>query len=161
MLTGHLQPHGILAILFAIINLKPSLRMSLPALQVAALCYDHEAKAAGMVDVFNGGETSPGAQLKRFQHPHPVTVRCPGGGYEKREMTIHAPLFAGDYPAVASMTPCKGSTSAHRCAHCRYPCLQLHQVQMSTSTPAVCHQASPLPSLTPPLTITIQVRSPF
>ena len=127
MMTGHLQPHSILAILFAIINLKASIRMSLPGLQVASLCYDHEAKAAGMVDVFNGGETSPGAQLRIFQHPHSVTVRSPGHGYgcETRDMTMHAPLFVGDFPATAAMTPAKGSTSAHRCRlhrhHLPYP----------------------------------------
>ena len=128
--------HSIEAVMFAIINLEPSVRMSLLSIQVATLLYDYDAKQAGMVEVFNGGTTSVGAQLRERQQPCTVKMRkvqfesdghgsytmdLSKPGREDRPFTVHAPFAVGDYPAQAATLPCKGSTSAHRLPHPQDP----------------------------------------
>ena len=70
-LSGQSTVHSTLAVLYAIINLKPSLRMSIPALQIATICRDADAKLVGMNEIINGGSTSVGAQLRKFRVPCP------------------------------------------------------------------------------------------
>jgi len=107
----------VLAILYAVINLHPASRMSDPAIQVATLVNDADAKLAGMYEVFNGGTTSIGAQLQRLQHlaevndPFRDRLKNPEA---RRLMSIHAIGVSGDFPALAALLPSKGSTSAHR-----------------------------------------------
>jgi hypothetical protein len=115
-LSGQAHPHSILAILYAILNLSPALRMSTCTVQVASLLNDHDAKEVGMDEVINGLETSIGAQLAAFEKlSKPVQVRNrEGTGVETRQMSIHGVLYAADFPAAASMLAAKGSTSAHR-----------------------------------------------
>ena len=114
-LSGQANQHSTLAILYSILNLKPSLRMTIPAIQIATLCRDIDSKEVGMDEIINGGTTSVGAQLRKFQHPtDPVDIRTPAGTIEKRAFTVHAPLATGDFPAMAAMLAVKGSTSAHR-----------------------------------------------
>jgi hypothetical protein len=114
--------------MYAVINLQPNVRMSLLTIQVASLLYDHDAKVAGMVETINGGTTSVGAQLRERQHPVTVKMRkvsfeadgdghykmTIGKGREDRPFTVTCPLATGDFPAMASWLPTKGSTSAHR-----------------------------------------------
>lgn len=89
--------------------------MTIPAIQIATLCRDIDSKEVGMDEIINGGTTSVGAQLRKFQHPtDPVDIRTPAGTIEKRAFTVHAPLATGDFPAMAAMLAVKGSTSAHR-----------------------------------------------
>ena len=91
--------------------------MSDPAIQVATLVNDADAKLAGMYEVFNGGTTSLGAQLQRLQHlaevndPFRDRFKNPEA---RRLMSIHAIGVSGDFPALAALLPSKGSTSAHR-----------------------------------------------
>ena len=120
--------HCIEAVMYAVINLQPNVRMSLLSIQVASLLYDHDAKVAGMVETINGGTTSVGAQLRERQHPVTVKMRkvsfeadgdghykmTIGKGREDRPFTVTCPLATGDFPAMASWLPTKGSTSAHR-----------------------------------------------
>ena len=101
--------------MYAILNLLPSLRMTIPAIQLATICRDIDAKAVGMNEIINGGTTSVGAQLRKYKKPtDPVDIRTPSGTIEKRAFTVHAPLATGDFPAMASMLAVKASTSAHR-----------------------------------------------
>ena len=86
--------------------------MSAPAIQLASVCNDSDAKDAGMWEVINGGTTSIGAQLRKWQHAQ--LVPDPFQLMSERPMTIHCVVAAGDFPAMASMLPFKGSTSAHQ-----------------------------------------------
>ena len=91
------------------------MRMSLPALQLATLARDANAKLVGMDEIVNGGTTSVGAQLRKFQTPcEPVDMLTPSGKRERRAFTIHAPYAIGDFPQMAAMLAVKGSTSAYR-----------------------------------------------
>jgi hypothetical protein len=111
-LSGNSNEHNILAILYAIINLHPANRMSAPALQLASVCNNHDAKAAGMYEVINGGTTSLGAQLTKWRVERPVPD--PFGLMATRPMSIHAVIASGDFPAMADMLPFKGSVSANQ-----------------------------------------------
>ena len=114
-LSGQSNVHSTLAIMYSIINVHPARRMTIPAIQLATVCRDADAKSVGMDEIINGGTTSAGAQLRKFQVPcEPVSMRNPAGGIEKRGFTVSAPLATGDFPAMASMLAVKGSTSAHR-----------------------------------------------
>eukprot|EP00965_Chrysotila_dentata_P118507 3917933-Pleurochrysis_carterae.AAC.1 len=49
-LHGQAHSHSIMAVMYCILNLHPTIRMSIPAIQVATLTRDIDAKAAGMVE---------------------------------------------------------------------------------------------------------------
>ena len=89
-------------------------RLSAPALQVACIVNDHDAKIAGMNEVINGGETSLGVQLRRLQTPYARPDPFLKSDTGMREQRVHCVAVAGDFPAMAAMLPSKGSTSAHR-----------------------------------------------
>ena len=112
--NGNANSHSILAILYAIINLDPYTRTSPNAIQIATLVNEHDAKRSGMTAIMNDGESSVGAQLRVLQHSQPAVMRSPSGAPETHPLSVHCPVYTGDLPAVGSITPCKGSTSAHR-----------------------------------------------
>ena len=115
MMMGHYQSHGTLVIMYAIINLNPSIRASVPAIQLATVCRDSDAKAVGMVETLHGGETSLGAQLRKLAPGVPLRLRTPDGlGYENRVVSFHVPYATADFPQAAAFLPFKGSTSAHQ-----------------------------------------------
>eukprot|EP00965_Chrysotila_dentata_P238296 6202410-Pleurochrysis_carterae.AAC.1 len=101
--------------MYCILNLKASMRMSIPAIQVATLTRDIDCKAAGMVEVINGGTTSIGYQLRRLLAGTRIVLRKQGGiGHAARDVQFHCVLCTADYPAMAACLPFKGSTSAHQ-----------------------------------------------
>ena len=118
-LSGQANHHSILAVLYAVVNFHHSTRLSTHAIQVATIVNDHDAKLASMDEVINGGTTSLGAQLRRLDTPtlvkDPFRTLMPdtGDAAPTRPMTVHAIAVAGDFPAMASMGPWKGSVSAH------------------------------------------------
>lgn len=114
-LNGIAHMHSTLAILYAIINLHRSYRMSKVSIQVATLCTEHASKLATMYDVINGGTTSIGAQLRVLDALQTREIPNPDGlTTHPREMSVHAVAYTADMPAAASMLAVKGSTSAHR-----------------------------------------------
>ena len=112
--SGQAIQHGTLVICYIILNFEPWLRMNANAIQLLTVVNEQDAKRAGMNEVFNGGSTSAGAQLRKLQTPEPARVRALSGGLEDRGMSIYAMGFAADYPQYASQVPMKGSTSAYR-----------------------------------------------
>lgn len=89
--------------------------MSIPAIQMATLACDADAKLVAMDEIINGGTTSVGAQLRKFEKPcEPVDMINPSGKVEKRAFSATCPLAAGDMPATSSVLAVKASTSAHR-----------------------------------------------
>ena len=114
-LCGQSHVHSVMAILYAIINLSPHVRMTLPAIQVATLANDQDCKMVGMREIINGGTTSIGAQLRRLELPgKQYLVRTKeGNAHELRQMCVHAVMATGDFPAMASLLPFKGSVSAN------------------------------------------------
>eukprot|EP00965_Chrysotila_dentata_P025978 861726-Pleurochrysis_carterae.AAC.1 len=114
-LHGQAHSHSILAVMYCILNLRPSMRMCIPAIQLATLTRDVDAKSCGMVEVINGGTTSIGAQLRRFAAGVRVCLRKQGGiGHADRDLQVYCVLATADFPAMAAMLPTKGSTSAHQ-----------------------------------------------
>ena len=63
MQSGQAVHHGTLVICYSIVNLHPWLRMGQHALQVMTIVNEPDAKKNGMTEVFNGGDSSFGAQL--------------------------------------------------------------------------------------------------
>ena len=112
-LSGVAHSHSVMIVMYAIINLHPGSRMSAPAIQVACIVNDHTAKEVSMNEIINGGTTSIGAQLRRLQHASSVSDPFRTSDTGERLMTVHAVLAAGDFPALASLLPSKGSVSAH------------------------------------------------
>lgn len=112
-LSGMLHDHSLLGVMYCIINLHASVRMSAPALQIATVVNEHDAKATGMDEVLNGGSTSIGAQLRALGQQHETTVRL-ASGTMPRQVSYHAVCYAADFPAAAAGLASKGSTSAHR-----------------------------------------------
>eukprot|EP00965_Chrysotila_dentata_P240871 6203957-Pleurochrysis_carterae.AAC.2 len=114
-LHGQAHSHSILAVMYSILNLKPSMRMCMPAIQLATLTRDKDAKAVGMVEVINGGTTSVGAQLRRLLTGSKMHLRQQDGiGYAGRDVQFHCVLATADFPAMAALLPFKSSTSAHQ-----------------------------------------------
>ena len=72
MLSGQVVDHGVLIVMVAMINLHPSIRMSLRTLQPVTFCYQTDAKAVGLLEVLHGGTTSIGAQVRRCTAPPPA-----------------------------------------------------------------------------------------
>ena len=112
--SGQAIQHGTFTICYIVTNLKPHLRMNANAVQLLTVVNDQDAKKNGMHEIFNGGETSCGAQLRRLQTPVTAKVRSLAGGYEQRGVSVYALGASADYPQFASTTPMKGSTSAFR-----------------------------------------------
>eukprot|EP00965_Chrysotila_dentata_P197800 6178407-Pleurochrysis_carterae.AAC.2 len=97
-----------MAVMYCILNLHPTIRMSIPAIQVATLTRDIDARAAGMVEVINGGTTSVGAQLRRPLTGTRINLRKQGGiGHAARDVQFHCVLATADYAAMASCLPLK------------------------------------------------------
>ena len=115
MLTGHYHSHGTIVVMYAIINLSPSIRASIPAIQLATVARESDAKAVGMVELLNGGTTSIGAQVRKFSSGQKVLLRKPcGTGFEERMVSVHVPYATADFPQAAAFLPFKASTSAHQ-----------------------------------------------
>mmetsp|Transcript_56390 Transcript_56390/g.122785 ORF Transcript_56390/g.122785 Transcript_56390/m.122785 type:complete len:96 (+) Transcript_56390:1113-1400(+) len=95
--------------MYCILNLKPSMRMAIPAIQVATLTLDIDSKGAGMMEVINGSTSSVGAQLRRLLAGTRLNLRKQGGiGHAERLVQFHCVLATADYPAAASCLPFKG-----------------------------------------------------
>jgi hypothetical protein len=126
--------HSILAVLYTIINLSPTMRTSHKALQVACIVNEQDSKAAGMDAVLNGGETSIGAQLRRLGTPQTKLMRAVAGlGSVARDISYHAVAYAADFPAAAQGLAAKGSTSAHR--YDRKSTIDQRHEEYGTATP--------------------------
>lgn len=74
-LGGQSYLHSVNATLYTYINLHPSIRMTIPAIQVATIAMDVDVKAVGMVEILTGGTTSFGAQVRA---PRARRARNPG-----------------------------------------------------------------------------------
>ena len=97
----------------AVLNLKPQVRNTLPALHIITVCADSDCKAVGMAEVLNGGTTSLGAQIRAHAIAQKMKLRDPTGfGSSEHDVDFRAVAFTGDFPEMASMLPAKGSTSA-------------------------------------------------
>ena len=79
MLSGQMIDHGIVVVSVGIINLHPSLRMSVRTLQPVTFAYQSDVKAVGMVELLHGGVSSLGAQIRRRNEPKPLRLRDASG----------------------------------------------------------------------------------
>ena len=114
-LSGVATDHATFALLYTVLNLSPSCRMSQHGIHVATLVNEKVAKAVGMDEVVNGGGSSIGAQLRKLQHLSSANVKSEDGRcVVRKDMSVHATHAAADFPAFASMTFAKASTSAYR-----------------------------------------------
>ena len=112
-LSGVAHDHEMLFVGCAVINLSPTIRMTIPCVIVVTLVNGKYAKDVGMVEIINGGSTSLGAQLREFYTPQRRLLRSRDGKSRiERDLGIYAVCGVADFPAHASWGPFKGSVSA-------------------------------------------------
>ena len=115
MLSGQMIDHGIVVVSVGIVNLHPSLRMSVRTLQPVTFAYQSDVKAVGMVELLHGGVSSLGAQIRRRNEPKPLRLRdASGKNYVDKPTSYHLVAGTADYPAYAEGVPTKGGTQAYQ-----------------------------------------------
>lgn len=110
--------HNYAMFYYALVNLDPSVRMSLKYIQLATVCYSSDLKRYGASTILGGGaddpwdSPSPGASMRRLDPGVPMDVLL-DGKYEERNVRAFAIWLAADFPARGKLTPYAESTAAH------------------------------------------------
>jgi hypothetical protein len=118
MLSGQVVDHGILVVSVGIVNLQPSMRMSLHTLQPITFAFSSDAKKVGMVEILHGGTSSLGAQVARRVNPSPLRLRnASGTGYEEKDTSYRILMSTCDFPAFA-----EGTSRASKLGACALLC---------------------------------------
>jgi len=103
---------------YALVNLQPSVRMSLKYIQLVTVCYSSDLKRYGASAIIGGGpddpwdSTSCGASCRRLDRGVGMDLLF-GDSYEERTVRGWAIWLAADFPARGKLTPYAESTAAH------------------------------------------------
>ena len=102
---------------YALVNLDPSVRMSLKYIQLAAICFSSDIKRYGAEAVVGGGASDPydspsiGASMRRLNDGVLMDLLF-NGAYRMCTVCAWVIWFCADYPARGKMTPFAESVSA-------------------------------------------------